>query len=392
MLNNSPNSFNLNSADEVSKDLEYLVLDLKKRILETILNAESGHIWGCLSSVEIMLSLYLWWILKFDPLDPLHPERDRVLVRWHLWPLRYNIFEYLWWVDDEESKNTYRAIWTRLHWHEDMNSIPWVDITPSWSLGMLLSYWVWSAIALKNRSSHAKVYVFLWDWEEQEGNVSEAARDATNHSLNNLICIIDKNWKQLSCWTPEVDSWDLKKIWEWYWWEVVEINNWHNIWNIIECFHDRQILKPTLFILKTLKWNWVDWASEHANWYHTLTSCPKEKIIDAINFFNNQMGEVELNTEKIKSIIENRLKKIYPLSKKSTRKLNSEHSFNFKDTWEKNLNVAIDNYLLKLVNEFESDPEKIMYVLSADFIAAKDIDYMWLRKEHVTFLNVWIRE
>ena len=79
---------------------------------------------------------------------------------------------------------------------------------------MLLSYGVGAAVESKNKGQKNNIIVFLGDGEEQEGNVSEAARHGASLELDNLICIIDKNGKQLSRPTKESDSKsDLETIW-----------------------------------------------------------------------------------------------------------------------------------------------------------------------------------
>jgi len=178
-------------------DLEVLCKDIRKDVFKITRFAKSGHIGGCSSSTELMASLYFGGLLRYDPENPDNPNRDIVLVRGHLGPLRYKIFSLLGWIDSEELF-TYRSLNSRLQGHEDMSQVPGVDITPSGSLGMILSYGVGAAVAAKKTNRDSQIYVFLGDGEEQEGNVSEAARHATNLNLDNLITIIDRNQKQLS--------------------------------------------------------------------------------------------------------------------------------------------------------------------------------------------------
>ena len=68
---------------------------------------------------------------------------------------------------------------------------PGVDITPSGSLGMLLSYGAGSALSSREMGFNFKTFVFLGDGEEQEGNVSESARHIAHMKFDNIIAIID---------------------------------------------------------------------------------------------------------------------------------------------------------------------------------------------------------
>ena len=165
--------------------------------LDTIMKAENGHIGGNMSSVELLTTLYFGGQFNFDPHNPKNENRDRVLIRGHEGPLRYTIFSLLGYICPEEL-NSYRQLGSRLQGHEDMHITPGVDITPSGSLGMVLSYGIGSCIANRDRGIDARTIVFLGDGEEQEGNVNEAARHAATLGLNHLICILDKNKKQLS--------------------------------------------------------------------------------------------------------------------------------------------------------------------------------------------------
>lgn len=185
--------------------LETIVDWVRSMLFQVILHANSGHLGGSSSSTELMVALYFGGILKYDPKNPRDPNRDRVLVRGHLGPLRYSIFNLLGWVKEEELL-TYRCLGSRLQGHESMESLPGVDITPSGMLGMGLSFGVGSAIALKEKGSSAITWVFLGDGEEQEGNVSEAARHAASIGLTNVVGIIDRNLKQLSQSTSNVDG------------------------------------------------------------------------------------------------------------------------------------------------------------------------------------------
>lgn len=265
------------------KEIQLICHEVRRRVLKTILSAGSGHIGGSLSSLELMVTLYFGGILRFDPSNPQHPYRDRVLVRGHLGPLRYSLFSILGWVTEEELA-TYRSLGSRLQGHESMEHIPGVDITPSGMLGMLLSYGIGSAIALKEQRIPVTVWVFLGDGEEQEGSVSEAARYASNIHLTNLVCVMDRNKKQLSQPTSEVDGGaDVATIWKGYGWSVCQIRDGHSIVEILRVLRkDRATDRPTLFIANTIKSKGLKGAEEHPSGYHTISTCPKSYIVEEI--------------------------------------------------------------------------------------------------------------
>mgnify|MGYP002531227320 CR=1 FL=1 len=269
---------------------------VRAKALETILDANNGHIGGNLSSVELLTTLYFGGLFNFDPENSKNQNRDRVLIRGHEGPLRYTIFSLLGFINPEELK-TYRSLGSRLQGHEDMFETPGVDITPSGSLGMLLSYGVGSCIANKDNGLNSRTVVFLGDGEEQEGNISEAARNAASHELDNLICILDQNQKQLSRPTKDSDGKsDIRKIWEGYGWNVLEIENGNDVQQVLETYSQlSDIKKPTLVIAHTTKGLGVIGAKEHFSGYHTLSSVNNKILVEQ----SLQMMLSELKVENL---------------------------------------------------------------------------------------------
>lgn len=359
---------------------------VRKTALGTILNAGNGHIGGNMSSVELLTVMYFGGIFNFDPTNPKNENRDRVLIRGHEGPLRYTIFSLLNYIDEEELKK-YRSFGSRLQGHEDMRLTPGVDITPSGSLGMLLSYGVGSAIANKDKKISAKTIVFLGDGEEQEGNVSEAARHATTLNLNNLICIIDSNKKQLSRKTAESDGHDVKKIWEGYGWDVIEIENGNSIEQVLETYKLlKEINKPTLVIANTVKGYGVNGALEHYSGYHTLSSVPdKTMVIESYEEMNNN----KLITKPSNSIL-----KMVSIPQKKIYNSNYDDKDIF-DIRTKKSNVspqlAHENYMKELKNRVETYKKLNMYYVTPDLYRSPEVDQLGY-KEFMHFIDTGIRE
>ena len=258
-----------------TNDLALLARLARKGVFEICQTAEHGHIGGSSAAAELFVTLYFGGVLRFNPSDPSDPCRDRVLVRGHLGPLRYRLFAWLGWLAETELSG-YRRLGSRLHGHEDHLDTPGVDITPSGSLGMLLSYGVGCALAARDMNQEFRTWVFLGDGEEQEGIVSEAARHAAHLNLSNLIVTIDRNRKQLSNPTNECDSSDLAKMWAGYGWNVEEVPDGHNVPSILKAFSaatrsSRHSKKPTVIIAETLKGIGLEGARDHYSGYHTIS-------------------------------------------------------------------------------------------------------------------------
>jgi transketolase len=334
--------------------------------------------------------------LRYDPANPRHPNRDRVLVRGHLGPLRYSIFSLLGWVKEEELL-TYRSLGSRLQGHEAMELVPGVDITPSGSLGMLLSYGVGAAVALRDRGSSARVFVFLGDGEEQEGNVGEAARHAAHLKLNNLICILDRNMKQLSRPTSTTDgATNPKLVWEGYGWQVKEIADGHSIPQILDAFHGIEKLdKPLIIVANTVKGYGIDGAETHFSGYHTIGVCTPELVRQAIqeqeSVLKTAFGREGNFTEMLKKVT-----KQIPRPSCSDKPIDikaNNTNFAFKPTGDEQSVVdAFVTYLQQLTAQTENIKPLRLYVMTADLIQLDHVAVCGLDQRGVHYFDVGIRE
>lgn len=251
---------------------------------KTVSVAQSGHLGGPSSSTELVTALYFGGHLKIDLDNNKSGYRDRVMIRGHLAPLRYCLFNLFGWVENEELMH-YRELGSRLQGHETMGLVSGIDTTPSGALGMVLSYGVGSALSARFRGKSYRTFVFLGDGEEQEGNVSEAARHAASIGLNNLICIIDCNGKQLSRPTRDVDLVDLSQIWTGYGWDVHEIADGHNLGEINSVYTEvfsSKIERPKVVIAHTIKGRGLPGASDNCCGYHTIHAIGVAELVEFV--------------------------------------------------------------------------------------------------------------
>lgn len=376
-------------SQEQLRNLEIIKHEVKKRMLETV-QSNTGHIGGPLSSLEMMLVLYFGGVLKFDPSNPYNPNRDRVLMRGHLGPLRYPIFSLLNWISKEELK-TFHKINSRLQGHEDMRICPGVDMTPSGSLGMLLSYGAGISVALKKVNSEGKVWVFLGDGEEQEGMVQEAVRHIPLLELNNLICVIDKNTKQLSMPVEWTDNTNLNGWWQSAGWDVIEIADGHDFNQVISSF---QIAKtnnrPTVVISNTVKGNGIKDASSHFSGYHTSSVCPKEYLSEAIAL----IPEVD-NTKLLKAIDEQlKLTELpNPVNLFSSNAFPVVSIDNYHRGFEKEVKVAeiFMECCRSVIMQLNASSIRV-YAMTADLIKPSQIKEFGFTESNVLFFNCGLRE
>lgn len=361
--------------------------------LNTIIIAENGHIGGNMSSVELLTTLYFGGQFNFDINNSKNENRDRVLIRGHEGPLRYTIFSLLGYLDPEEL-NTYRCFGSRLQGHEDMHITPGVDITPSGSLGMLLSYGVGASIANKDKNNDSRTIVFLGDGEEQEGNVSEAARHAAKLKLNNLICILDKNKKQLSGPTINSDgNTDIKKVWEGYGWDVIEIEDGNDINQIYEAYDKlEKISKPTMIIANTVKGFGVKEAEQHFSGYHTLSSVSnKDVVIDSLKEMKKKLIEEGHSFESVSKIAKKMVSR--PKNKVVPKRIFNDNIFDIRTT-KSGINVedAEDMYLKELRQRIISSTQKPdMYFITPDLLRYDQSEKIGF-PEFANYMNIGIRE
>lgn len=361
--------------------------------LNTIMKADNGHIGGNMSSVELLTVLYFGGQFHFDNLDDKNENRDRVLIRGHEGPLRYTIFSLLGYIEPEELL-TYRKLGSRLQGHEDMDITPGVDITPSGSLGMLLSYGVGSCIANKDKRLRARTIVFLGDGEEQEGNVSEAARHAAKLGLDNLICILDKNTKQLSGPTINSDgNTDIKKVWEGYGWDVIEIKDGNNIEEVYDIYDKLQnITKPTMVIANTIKGYGVKGAETHFSGYHTLSSVSNKKTVqESLERMKETLEEEGLDYHYIKSISKSLLNT--PDNPHYTHRKIDDEIFDIRST-KSGINVeeAEDRYIKELRQRIINSNKKTdFYFVTPDLLRTDQAAKIGF-PEFANYMNIGIRE
>ncbi len=271
-----------NEHKDIKEELENLGLIsklVKRNMLRTIFQAQTGHVGGCCSSNELMSVLYFSDFLQLNSDDPKDPNRDYIVARGHLGPLRYNLFALLGWLKQEEMSE-YRKFGSRLPGHENMEITPGVDITPSGNLGMVLSYAVGSRLSFRKRGLENRVFCFIGDGEEQEGSIGEAARHAANLSLDGLIVIIDQNKKQLSTSTNKTDKkTDISQVWRGYGYQVIKLEKGNSVPDIYFAYKQALELSkkgPVCIIASTTKGNGIKGAKSSYNGYHVYHNNPED--------------------------------------------------------------------------------------------------------------------
>lgn len=179
-------------------------VQIRTLTIREIAHLGNGHIGGSMSIVEILTYLY-HEAMNIDPQDPKKEDRDRfVCSKGHAGPAVYATladkgYFPLEWLD------TLNKGGTNLPSHCDMNKTPGVDFTTG-SLGQGASAAVGIALGQKIKNIDAFTYLIVGDGECDEGEVWEAVAAAAQFKLDNLICFVDLNKKQLDGWTEDIMS------------------------------------------------------------------------------------------------------------------------------------------------------------------------------------------
>lgn len=250
------------------KELEACCKENRQNILKMVYNAQSGHIGGSLSAVEVMTVLFhkcMKLAPKWDK-DKNFEQRDRfVLSKGHVSPIYYCNLAQMGYFPKEELM-TFRKLGSRLQGHPAV-LCPGVDAATG-SLGQGLSIACGMAMGLKLDKNPANVFVLTGDGELQEGNIWEAFMNAPCRHLDNLTVIIDRNRLQIDGCTENIKALDdlASKI-RAFNWNVIEIDG-HDLVQIYDAIElSKKSNKPTAIIANTIKGKGVSFMENNAGWH-----------------------------------------------------------------------------------------------------------------------------
>ena len=167
---------------------------IRRHGLEMTHLSRGSHIGAIFSLAEIMATLYTG-VLNVDPADPKMPGRDRlILSKGHAGATVYAALAERGFFPVEEL-STHYANGSRLSGHVSHKGIPGVEFSTG-SLGHGLAVAAGMALGGRMDGESWRVYAVLGDGECDEGSVWEAALQAHQYKLDNLIAVIDRNRMQ----------------------------------------------------------------------------------------------------------------------------------------------------------------------------------------------------
>ena len=268
--------------------IEESVIDLKRLMdiarqtrieaLCMLTEAGSGHIGGCLSCVEIIVSIFFMKI-RLDPANACWVERDRfILSKGHAAPVLYSVLARRGCINCD--------LLMRLRkWNSPLQGHPCAKLLPAaevstGSLGQGLSVSNGIALGLKLDKGNSRVYCLLGDGELQEGQVWEAAMTAAHYKLDNLCAIVDYNKLQIDGRVDDVMRISpIVKKWEAFGWNVLTVNG-HDYGEILSALLTAEKVKgqPTIIIADTIKGKGVSFYEDRVEYHGVAPSREELKI------------------------------------------------------------------------------------------------------------------
>lgn len=207
------------------KELEIKANDIRVSLIESLVEAKSGHTAGPLGMADIFTLLY-FHVLKHDSNNPEWSERDRlILSNGHICPVLYSTMAHAGYFDVAELKSL-RKFGSRLQGHPHREYLQMLE-TSSGPLGSGLSQAVGMALAerMDNKHSSKYFYCLMGDGELDCGQIWEAAMLAGKEKLYNLIGIVDRNGIQIDGFTKDIMPLEpLKDKWESFGWHVIDVD------------------------------------------------------------------------------------------------------------------------------------------------------------------------
>ncbi len=251
---------------------------LRKEIFITAYKGGMAHLASSFSSLEILYTLYMKGVLKYNAEDPLWEARDRfVLSKGHGGLALYTVLSEVGFLTKEEL-HTYLQPNCHIGGEPCMRDLPGIEASTG-SLGHGLSIGVGMALAQKMDKQGSKTYVLLGDGECQEGSVWEAAMSAVAFKLGNLTAIIDSNSLQKTNGVQEtlgVVNW--KEKWSSFGWDIVEVNG-HDTDMLQEIFvapNNEDV--PRLVIAHTIKGKGVSIMENNSIWHYKMPNRKELKV------------------------------------------------------------------------------------------------------------------
>lgn len=254
--------------------------DIRKSIVDMLIEAKSGHTAGPLDMADVFATLY-FKLLRHDPQNPTWDARDRVVLsNGHICPVLYATLAHAGYFPVTELM-TLRKFGSRLQGHPHREWLPALE-TSSGPLGSGLSQAV--GMALAERLNNGKItdkffYCLTGDGELDCGQIWEAALVAGKEKLGNLIVIVDRNNIQIDGFTEDIMPLEpLPDKWRAFNFHVQEVDG-HNVSAIADAVMQAKAIfdKPSVIIAHTIASKGIPAFERMFEWHGKPPSTDEEK-------------------------------------------------------------------------------------------------------------------
>lgn len=261
------------------KQLKALSFDLRKTVVDMIMEGKGGHIGGDMSVLDILMVLY-FCRMNISPENMDDPERDYfVMSKGHCVEALYAVLAEKGFFPKEEVIGTFSKFGSPFIGHPN-NQLPGIEMN-SGSLGHGLPVCVGLALAAKMDQRRSRVYTVMGDGELAEGSVWEGAMAAAHYRLDNLCAVIDRNRLQISGDTEDVmHHEDLADRWRAFGWHVIAADG-HDPESLNRAFEEAGTIKgrPSIVIATTIKGYGSTLMENKASWHHHLPDADEYRQI-----------------------------------------------------------------------------------------------------------------
>lgn len=251
------------------ENLKAFSFDLRKKVVEMIIEGKGGHIGGDMSVIDILITLYFKQ-MNISPENMDDPNRDRfVLSKGHSVEAYYAVLAAKGFFPMEEVIANFSKFGSKYIGHPN-NKLPGIEMN-SGSLGHGLPVSIGMALAGKMDKRDYRVYTVMGDGELAEGSVWEGAMAASHYKLDNLCAIIDRNRLQISGSTEDVMHHDSQvERWSSFGWHVIDVKNGNDIDELDAAFNEAKATKgkPSLVLANTTKGYGSSIMENVASWHH----------------------------------------------------------------------------------------------------------------------------
>lgn len=252
--------------------------NLRRDILELTFKHQNAHLGSCLSTVEIIATLFKIHLEDFTPKTYSIESDQFILSKGHAAVALYSALKQSNFITDDDF-NSFREIGSVFEEHPNF-SIPTV-LCATGSLGHGLPFANGLALAKKFKSNKKRIYVLMSDGECNEGTVWESAQFAYAKNLNNIVVLIDHNKLQATGSIAEsLGDLSLTKMFASFGWNSLEVDG-HNLKDLnYALLNSKNSNSPTAIICNTIKGKGVSFMENDNNWHYRAPN--KEEMESAL--------------------------------------------------------------------------------------------------------------